>query len=238
MRLKNEDVHEIVTGPREEVRTRLRELFLEGKTSFEIAEAMNGTLLTRNDVGVEVKASVIRAALLSLTTRDERKAMNSKKHSKRQRSNHASQDRGRNRWMREQGMHVWTPAQQAFFEELIKDPAMRRSETRLNHEKIARALRRRFKKRFTKEMSASHYEYMRVSAAKKSAEARVSELSADVRGQLDEAVGVAPLVVVPAEGFDEAALPGGLHFGELGVDDATVAVADDVLGDDRAALDA
>ena len=56
-----------------------------------------------------------------------------------------------------------------------------------------------------------------------------SEALADERDEVDEAVGVAPLVVVPADDLDLVAD----HLGQAGVEDARARVGDDVGGDDR-----
>ena len=56
-----------------------------------------------------------------------------------------------------------------------------------------------------------------------------SEALADVRDQVGEAVGVAPLVVVPADDLDLVAD----HLGQARVEDARVRVGDDVGGHDR-----
>ena len=56
-----------------------------------------------------------------------------------------------------------------------------------------------------------------------------SERGADVDDQVGEAVGVAPLVVVPADDLDLVAD----HLGQRGVEDAGRRVGDDVGGDDR-----
>ena len=56
-----------------------------------------------------------------------------------------------------------------------------------------------------------------------------SEARADVRDQVGEAVGVAPLVVVPADDLDLVAD----HLGQRRVEDARRRVGDDVGGDDR-----
>ncbi len=56
-----------------------------------------------------------------------------------------------------------------------------------------------------------------------------SEGRADERDEVDEAVGVAPLVVVPADDLDLVAD----DLGEAGVEDARRGVGLDVLGDDR-----
>src|SRR3954447_3017449 len=58
--------------------------------------------------------------------------------------------------------------------------------------------------------------------------AETSETLADVAREGDEAVGVAPLVVVPGDDLDQVAA----HLGELRVEDALVRVGDDVAGDD------
>src|SRR3954452_11829306 len=60
------------------------------------------------------------------------------------------------------------------------------------------------------------------------AAAETSETLADVRGEGHEAVGVAPLVVVPGDDLDQVAA----HLGELRVEDALVRVGDDVARDD------
>src|SRR4029077_14974076 len=71
--------------------------------------------------------------------------------------------------------------------------------------------------------------------------ALVSERDADVSGtdrrrlqhllrQIDAAIGVAPLVVVPGEELDEGPVD---HLGLLGVEDGGVRIGDDVTGDDR-----
>src|SRR3954447_23460223 len=57
-----------------------------------------------------------------------------------------------------------------------------------------------------------------------------SEGAADQVDEVDEAVGVAPLVVVPADDLDLVAD----HLREAGVEDAGVRVGDDVAGDDLA----
>ena len=53
---------------------------------------------------------------------------------------------GRREWMTQQGFFVWTPEQDAYFRQLICDPAMRRPgpSHRLNHSKIAAALNEHF----------------------------------------------------------------------------------------------
>ncbi|MPM30687.1 hypothetical protein SDC9_77237 [bioreactor metagenome] len=56
-----------------------------------------------------------------------------------------------------------------------------------------------------------------------------SELRTDQDGQVDEAVGVAPLVVVPGDDLDLVAD----HLGQARVEDGRVRIGLDVLGDDR-----
>src|SRR5665647_668560 len=57
----------------------------------------------------------------------------------------------------------------------------------------------------------------------------ISERLADVRDQVDEAAGIAPLVVVPANDLGHVAV----DVGETGVEDARCRVGDDVGRDDR-----
>src|SRR5215212_187785 len=58
-----------------------------------------------------------------------------------------------------------------------------------------------------------------------------SEGLADQADQVDETVGVTPLVVVPADYLDLIAN----HLGELGIEDARAWIGHDVAGDDRVA---
>lgn len=103
VRAKEADAERLLTGPFTETRQRIMELFLLGKTSMEIAEDLNGSWPLDNDINDTLKAGVIRKALLTLATKEQRALMRSVKHSKRALRNHASQNEGRDRALRAKG---------------------------------------------------------------------------------------------------------------------------------------
>lgn len=252
IRAKEADAERILTGPFDITRKRIMELFRAGKTSMEIALDLNGSWpLENDDISGELKAGVIRKLLQFLATDEERRVMNSLKHSNRAQRNHASQNAARDAAMRERGMKVWSSAEKEYFTSLLNDPSYLRSEQKqimrrgtrqrrkhYNHVALAAAMNKQFDTTdFTPERTMSRLEQLRAQDRLKDPEVRLSKLRANVRRKFDQAVSVAPLVVIPAEGFDETSGSGGLHFSELGVDDAAVTVSDDVLEDDRPALD-
>lgn len=252
IRAKEADAERLLTGPFATTRRLIMELFLAGKTSMEIAQSLNGAWPLENDISDELKAGVIRAALLTLATPEQRALMRSVKHSNRALRDHSAQNEGRDKVLRAKGMKVWTTEEKEYFAGLLQTDAYLRAETKqtrrkqtrarrkhYNHVRLAEEMNRRFEtSEFTPERTMSRLDQIRAQERVKDPEARLSKLRANVLRKLDQAVGVTPLVVVPAEGLDEAAAAGGLHLGELRVDDAAMAVPDDVLEDDRSALDA
>lgn len=194
-------------------------LFREGRTSLDIARDLNGSWPLENDaIGDELKAGIIRKVLETLVSPEDRRLMNSIKHSVRAEKNHASQNEGRDRVMRENGMKVWTAEEKEFFKSLLEGETYLRAEQKktkrqgarkrrkhYNHVALAAAMNERFDTtEFTPERTMSRLDQLRVQERMKDPAARLSKLRANVRRKLDQAVSVTPLVVVPTERLHEA----------------------------------
>lgn len=132
---------------------------------------------------------------------------------------------GRREWMAQQGFFVWTPEQDAYFRQLIHDPAMRRPgpSRRLNHSKIAAALNEHFQTNAfmpaitsrhadntDKQVQAARRARQRIrrnsngngNGEKMSAVALLHAIPDDLR-QFHQAVAISPFIVVPSERFEQ-----------------------------------
>jgi hypothetical protein len=202
VRAKEADAKRLLTGPFAETRKRIMELFLRGKTSMEIAEELNGSWPLDNDIDDSLKAGVIRKALLTLASDEERALMRSVKHSNRALRDHSSQNEGRDRALRAKGMKVWTDEEKRYFEELLANDAYLRAETKAtrrkqarerrkhyNHALLALEMNRRFGvTEFTPERTMSRLDQIRAKERVASPEARMEKLRGNVRRRMQETV--------------------------------------------------
>ncbi len=200
------DVQRILNDSYEELREKIVTLFREGKRSIDIArDLVKEEIAAKSDVSEEIRASVIRGVLRVLIEPEERKRMSSQKHRKRMERGHETVDEGRVRWMKEQGMFVWSDEQKTYFEQLLTLPLYFKDEDRqtqkrgirkrrlhYNHELLAKEMNNRFEtNEFTAERTRRKLELLR--------QQERSQTLPDVSGEFDNTIAVAPLVVVPAE---------------------------------------
>lgn len=246
---KAPSLKELLSDEQAGVRCQIVELFREHKTSKEIAQLMNGALSggVRSD---EATASLVRKLIVKVVSPEERRTHESEMHRLRAHRNHSAQNAGRDDALRKKGMKVWTLEEHAYFLELISSDEYVRSEQRatrkkgtrkrrkhFNHDALAKAMNEHFNTmEFTSERTMGRLEHLRSQTKRRTAtengkplvprSKRKSELPANELGELNNAVTVPPLVVVPGEHFEQVRA---LDLREVSVDDAGMRVADKVL---------
>jgi hypothetical protein len=255
MRYADAVAQEILTTP---AFTSLREqmvalLTQEQCKSMEIAQRLNGSMQLKEGVKITTAASIVRRVLRAIVDPEVLAKVHAKHHADTLDRHRHHISRKRDDWMRFQGMHIWTDAENQYFDALIKNPSMKRTKHRmsrkkgrmsrkkkhLNHELIAVKMNERFGLTvFTSALTRQHLDYLHQQQKKARARLREKketlELSADERSKLHDAVRVAPLVIVPAEDLREIATNGARKGG---IDNAAATVTDEVMGDERALFD-
>ncbi len=161
----NKVANEILSAGSGRLRHRIVSLFVSQKLSpAAIVEKLNGEIDWREGVSIFTKAGVIRRVIRELVDKTLRRKIQNERWGEQLMRIQDTAHKKRAEWMREHGMHVWTPEEQAHFNDLMQQQNMRwgSSGTRLKHAAIAEAMNERFSVTiFTPEICRRRYLYMR-----------------------------------------------------------------------------
>jgi len=146
-----------------EARAQIVTLVVEGRKSpREIATLMGKQLHLNQEVSTQTQAGIVRRIVKTLVPDHVRIPIRNDNSATHLQSVSTLATSKRDEWMRTNGMHVWTPEENDYFQELIALPEMRRTAGRLNHDKISAAMQERFRDPcFTTENCRNHYLYIR-----------------------------------------------------------------------------
>lgn len=133
----------IIHGPYEGVRQKIAQLFIEeGQHPKQIVESLNGTIVWPKRTNILTRTKRVREVLRFVLDPSTRISLQRE----RARINlHKQSDKaavGRNKWMQREEMVVWSDDEIEYFLKLMKWKEMWRTETRLNHEKLAAEMNR------------------------------------------------------------------------------------------------
>ncbi len=165
MLYSNRDAEQFLCSAPDSVKERIVTLFVqENKSPGQIVEILEeeGIMVLPTSLQPLTKAGVLRRVVHQLVDNALRISIQNQRYASHLQSVSGRADERRNEWMREHGMHVWSVEEDHYFEFLLQDPSMRRTPERLNHAKIAEAMRIHFQSTyFTQKNCSDHYLYTR-----------------------------------------------------------------------------
>ena len=215
---------------------------IENIPSDKIAETINGDLGLKEGISEATASGIIRKVLALSLKQNVRNRVKALLHSNVMTKNCPAVQSGRDKWMKEKNMFVWSSEETEYFQTLLRNKKYLRSETKqsknqksrqrrrhFNHTTLAKAMNDHFETvKFTSKETSAKLERIRADVERKK---KISKPRSNIRRQLNKAIAVPPLVVIPREGFDSSDSVTSAHEGSESIDDGTAGISDVIFRD-------
>lgn len=167
----------------------------------------DGTFEWESAVSDSTKRQVVEAVIRHVVDETTRNLIGRLHHAQAMKRREKEVGQGRDEWMREEGFFVWTDREKTHFAELLKLEEMHRGPKQLHHENLAKAMKKKFRRKFTPKITAQYYsrtklktdhvEHRRRERLRKAnlpveEGSKILQLSTDVRGEIDQTVTISP----------------------------------------------